>query len=349
MEKKSLRTMLGSICLVVVLLALTHIGFAAPATPAPKAFELKWSTQWAPGSADAIATQSLGDLIVKRTGSRVKITYFHAETLGKSRDFLDMLDRGVCDIVTVIPSMYPGQFEMAGLFDLPMLGISNRPVAAEVAWELFFAGYLKEYEKFKVLAFAGSDSICMLLRKKKVTTLEDLKGLKIRVPGTFVADLLTTFGASPISIPAGEAFMAMDRGVIDGYVSGSASIIGRKLYEVGAYFIGSPRFNAPVIPMLMNNSKWSSMPPDVQLNVEQAIAEFKYIQLRHYQDADRAVDETMKQHKVEVIELSASEVARLQKAAAPIIDKWVAEKAAKGQPAKEMVELVRKIIGRYTF
>jgi TRAP-type transport system periplasmic protein len=340
--------------LVVGLFVSVFLGVAVTAGPvyaqgAPKTIELKWSTQWAPNSAEAEDTKKFGDLITKRTDGKVKISYFHAETLGKSRDFLEMLDKGVADIITIIPSMYQGQFDMMGVFDVPMLGVVYRPVATEIAWELFYNGNLKEFDKYKVLAFDPSDAFTTLLRKKKITRLDDFKGLKIRTPSAMLGGLMTAFGATPISMPASEVYMAMDRGVIDGYVSSFTSMISRKMYEVGSYVIGSPRLCSGVIPILMSRKVWNSLPRDAQEGIEDAITEYKYVSLRNYQDRDKAVYDVMKRNKVTVIDLSPAETARVQKAADAIIDKWAAERDAKGQPGKTSIELVRKIIGRYSF
>ncbi len=349
MNKRSFGT-----TLVVTLYVCVFLGVAVTAGPAyaqgtAKVFELKWSTQWAPNSAEAQATKAFADLITKRTDGKVKISIFHAETLGKIRDFLEMLDKGICDIVTIIPPMYGGQFEMMGLFDLPMLGIVSRPIAAEVAWELFYAGNLKEFDKFKVLAFTGSDDFAILLRKKKVTKMEDLKGLKIRTPNPYAGSLVAAFGAVAVSMPASEVYMAMDRGVIDGYVSGSTSLVSRKMYEVGKSLIASPRLNAGIIPMLMNKRVWSSLPPDVQLGVEEAMNEFKYVQLRNYEDDDKAFVDIMKKNKVEIINLGPNEVTKMKKASEPIISKFAADRDAKGQPGKKSIDMVRNALGRYPF
>jgi TRAP-type mannitol/chloroaromatic compound transport system substrate-binding protein len=50
--------------------------------------------------------------------------------------------------------------------------------------------------------------------KKEINTIEDLKGLKMRIPG-FAGEIMAAVGAKPTNIPAGELYTALDRGTID--------------------------------------------------------------------------------------------------------------------------------------
>jgi TRAP-type mannitol/chloroaromatic compound transport system substrate-binding protein len=50
-----------------------------------------------------------------------------------------------------------------------------------------------------------------------VNSIEDLKGLKMRIPG-FAGEIMAEVGAKPTNIPAGELYTALDRGTIDALV-----------------------------------------------------------------------------------------------------------------------------------
>ncbi len=50
--------------------------------------------------------------------------------------------------------------------------------------------------------------------KKEIESLEDLKGLKMRIPG-LGGEVMKRLGVNPILIPAGEIYTALERGTID--------------------------------------------------------------------------------------------------------------------------------------
>ena len=68
---------------------------------------------------------------------------------------------------------------------------------------------------------------------RKVTRLDDMKGLKIRVPETpTILEVMKAWGAAPTPVPAAELYMAMKQGMVDGQDNGFDAIAGAKYYEV---------------------------------------------------------------------------------------------------------------------
>lgn len=52
--------------------------------------------------------------------------------------------------------------------------------------------------------------------QRPIMSVAYLNGLKVRVPGGYVADLLGSFGVEPILMPSGEVYEKLSRGVVDG-------------------------------------------------------------------------------------------------------------------------------------
>jgi len=145
---------------------------------------------------------------------------------------------------------------------------------------------------------------------------------------------------------AGDVYMGLDRGVIDGAITGYPAAFSRKWYEVAKYVLWTP-VNSSCKAILMNKKVWNSMPPDVQANIEQAIQEYKFEHLKFYAPKDIQAVADFKAKGADVYSLSASEVAKWQTLSASIVDKWIAAQEAKGNPAKNMIALIREIVARY--
>jgi TRAP-type transport system periplasmic protein len=318
----------------------------AAATTESKTYDLKWATENAPTGDDAKTTEILGKLIEQYTGGKVKITYYHANTLGKTADFINMLNNGICDIVRLTPTQYPNVFDMMPGKELPLLGVPNRTAASEVGWELYYAGYYdQDFADLKLLAIQGGVPMNFYLTKK-VTKIEDFKGLRIRCPSPDVGKLVELSGGTLVTMTGPEVYQAMERGVIDGAYTASNFAYDSKWYEVCDYALWTP-ISASAPLQVMNKKIWDSMSPDIQLGIEKAINAFKYEHLRYFQPGDSKVVSNFESKGMEVYSLSADEVTKWQAKAAPIINDWIAAREAKGKPAQKMMDLVNQIVDRY--
>jgi TRAP-type C4-dicarboxylate transport system substrate-binding protein len=92
----------------------------------------------------------------------------------------------------------------------------------------------------------------------------------------------------------------------------------------------------------MNLKVWNSMPPDIQTIIEQLSIEahYRFKELMQTPSESRAL---LKKLGWEVYELSPEERARWHKVAEPIVDKWLAEREAKGLPMRKVMEAVKRV------
>jgi TRAP-type C4-dicarboxylate transport system substrate-binding protein len=269
----------------------------------------------------------------------VKVTFYHAQTLGKLFDQPKMLKGGICD-VTQLPDVSP-DFPLLHIFEAPFV-ISSQARAQEAFGAMYYKGLLKEHLKdYKFLWWQAIAPIHLVLRNKKVTRMEELKGLKIRgMPG-----LRTVFnealGATGVAMPTAESFMALERGTLDGVNTAVESAVSLKFNEVTKYWIWEPICTGGLM-IAMNLKVWNSMPPDIQTIIEQLSIEahYRFKELMQTPSESRAL---LKKLGWEVYELSPEERARWHKVAEPIVDKWLAEREAKGLPMRKVMEAVKRV------
>ena len=86
----------------------------------------------------------------------------------------------------------------------------------------------------------------------------DLKGLKMRSEGKLSAKFLASQGATPVAVDSSEVYTALQRGSLDGAVSGLSSIVSRKWYEVGHY-ITAIHYVPLVYPVQVNLKWWKGL------------------------------------------------------------------------------------------
>ena len=94
--------------------------------------------------------------------------------------------------------------------------------------------------------------------KHPIEKPEDLKKLKIRVPGiSMYSSIFTELGANPTTMPFGELFVALQQGAVDGQEN-PISLIASSGYEEVQKYLSIWNYSADVIGMLINKELWES-------------------------------------------------------------------------------------------
>jgi tripartite ATP-independent transporter DctP family solute receptor len=110
-------------------------------------------------------------------------------------------------------------------------------------------------------------------RDTPVYSVEDVKGLKLRVPGGKVhLDMERAWGAAPTPMNFGELYLALSQGVIDGQDNPLTMIDSAKFYEVQKYLIATKHMNN-VRFFLINEDVFQKLSPEQQRIFEEAAKE----------------------------------------------------------------------------
>jgi len=107
--------------------------------------------------------------------------------------------------------------------------------------------------------------------KHAIKVPADLKGLKMRSEGKLSAKFLSAQGATPVAVDSSEVYTALQRGSLDGAVSGLSSIISRKWYEVGPY-ITAIHYVPLIYPVQVNLKWWKGLTQSQRDIISKAVA-----------------------------------------------------------------------------
>ena len=108
--------------------------------------------------------------------------------------------------------------------------------------------------------------------KHPIKVPSDLKGLKMRSEGKLNAQVLKKEGAIPVAIDSAEVYTALQRGTLEGAVSGLSSIVGRKWYEVCKY-ITAIQYVPLIYPAQVNAKWWHGLTDQQRSIISKAISE----------------------------------------------------------------------------
>jgi len=329
---------------LTLLIAIVLIGCndVVTTTNAPaKPIELKLAS-WNPPVAQQIKDlQTWADKVQEKTGDRVKITIYPAETLGKQMDEWQMLKSNISQIGFIASMFYPADFPLCQFGDLPFLTPEGRPLPL---LNKLFEDYLsEEYADAKVLWPFWAGVLQIHTADKKVESLSALKGMQIRCPpGKVAADTIVALGATPVSVPSPEAYAAFERKMVDGALSAFNLMLQFKWYEVLKCNM-TTQISSASGAIVMNLDTWNSLPSDIQKIFDDLSPYGQELMNDGFNTEDNNAKLAMEKAGNTIYSLSAEEKAKWEAATKPVIDAWTKEMDAKGLPGTDLVEAVYKL------
>jgi TRAP-type C4-dicarboxylate transport system substrate-binding protein len=229
-----------------------------------------------------------------------------------------------------------GRFPLTEVIDLP-LGYKNG-VAATKLVNLYYDKFKpKELDDTKVM-YLHAHGPGILHTKKPVAKFDELKGLKIRSTGT-VAKIVGALGATPVAMPMGETYDALQKGITEGVMAPVEALEGWKLGEVIKYTtqnFGSAYTIAFFV--VMNKEKWNALPPDIQKTIEKVNEEWIEKTGKNWDEIDKSGYDFAQKLGDKFIPLSKEEDAKWAKAVYPLLDEYVTAMKGKGLPGDQALK-----------
>ncbi len=312
---------------------------------AEKPFKLKFA-YWMP------TQHSLHRVFVKYadevkalTNGRVQITLYPGGALGGAKEQWDMAVGGIADISFFMPGYTPGRFPLTSVFDLPLIGGGTCTINTAIAQGVFEDYLEQEYKDAKMLFFFVSEAFTFHTSKKKIETMADMKGLKIRGAGAVQSAFIKDLGGTPVTLPITEVYTSMEKGVLDGVFTAFTAMVSYRLFDVSKYSVQAGLTAAPMA-VAMNKKTWNSLPPDIQKILDNLRRRYAFECGDAYdEDLKKALKVAKSKGKV-VYPLAAAELAKWKEKAEPLYDQWVADMKAKGLPGEELLGAIRQLTGK---
>ena len=198
---------------------LASLGLTSQKSVAAKKPEYSWKmvTTW-PKNFPGLGTgaENLANLINKLSSGRIKITVYGAGELVPAFEIFDAVSRGIAELGHGSAYYWKGKNESLQFFSTVPFGLTANEMNA---W-LYYGGgqelWQKAYSKFNLVPMAAGNTGIQMAGwfNKEINSLDDLKGLKMRIPG-LGGEVLKRAGGTPVNLPGGELFTALKTGTID--------------------------------------------------------------------------------------------------------------------------------------
>jgi TRAP-type C4-dicarboxylate transport system substrate-binding protein len=213
----------------------------------------------------------LRDGMASATGGRVEVTLASwPERNVSGPEVLRLVRSGQVDIAAGPLTTVSGDVPILDGVDLAGMNTDIRQ-ARKVA-DAMVPVANKELERLgiKLVAtypFSGQ----MLFCRKPISSLADIKGLKVRTNGPSAADLVKALGGQPVSLAFGEVYTALERGTVDCGITGAGSGNGVKWPEVSTHLY-TLSLSWSTSGYFVNLAWWNKLDPAIRAQFEKTFA-----------------------------------------------------------------------------
>jgi len=209
---------------------------------------------------------------------------------------------GVVDIAFNPTAYYQSAFPEGAAFIL-----SRKSVTAEREPGGFYDYMVKRHERLNVRYIGRAlYSPFYLWTKDKVSSLDDLKGLKMRT--TALHDrFMKALGMVPVTVPESDTYTALEGGTVNGFGWPIAGPRERGWTKIVRNVIDLPFFGSNNIVIIMNLDKWKALPADVQNKIIEITAAFEPRMVKHFMDAETEEWAALEKAGVARVKFSAAE------------------------------------------
>ncbi len=209
------------------------------------------------------------------SGGSLEIKIYPKNTLVPALAVFDACSSGEIDAYHSGPYYWKGKNSAFSLYS----GLPFGFTAEEINSWLTFGGGLElwreQYAKYNLHPFAGGNTNIQMggWFRKPIESLEDMKGLKMRIPG-LGGEVFSKMGVNPVLLPAGEIYTSLERGVIDATEwVGPALDIKMGFYKVAPYYYSGWHEPGSILELTFNKHTWSKLAFEHQSIIEVCASE----------------------------------------------------------------------------
>ena len=299
------------------------------AGPDTRTFDWKLVTTW-PKNLPALGTapERLAEMVEQMSSGRLTIKVYAAGELVPAFGVFDAVAEGSAEMGHGAAYYWRGKAPIAAIFATVPFGMN----AQEMNGWLHYGGGLELwrelYAPFGVVPMAAGNSGVQMAGwfNKEINSLEDLRGLKMRIPG-LGGEVLQRAGGVSVAMPGSEIFTALQTGVIDATEwVGPYNDLALGLQQIAQYYY-YPGWHepGPTIEALVNAEALASLPPDLRAMLETACRAVNQDMLDEFTARNAIALKTLvEEHGVEIRQLPEDVLRRFAELSKEVLDETAA-------------------------
>jgi TRAP-type C4-dicarboxylate transport system substrate-binding protein len=291
--------------------------------------------------------------VEEESEGRIEVALKPLGGYGKPAELFTMVEKGAIEMAATVQGYHPGRFPQSSVMELPFM-FENSISGTSAMMSLYKEGLLdKDYATVKVLGLYVLPPYPIFTTGKKIQSVKDFRGLRMRAPSTTVGVALAKLGAVPLGIPLNMIGDTIASGYVDAIAYGWDSTTTTK--GAGGKFLADQlnvvidaRLAAPALMIVMNRATWDSMPADLKKIVEKHAADLSMGSAR-IREAQEVITKKklLSDPRFTALTFNDEQRAELQRVTAPAVAEWKANMAKLGIDGERLYTRARELIQQY--
>ena len=254
-----------------------------------------------------MAPERIADLVEEMSDGQMTITVYGAEEQVPAFGVFDAVSSGSHQMGHSGGYFWKGKVPAAQFFTSVPFGLTADEINAWVNRGGGLELWREIYEPFNIYPIPAGNTGTQMFGwfNKEINSLEDVKGLKMRIPG-IGGEVLKEAGGIPVTLPGGELFTALQTGVIDATEwVGPYNDLTFGFHQAAKYYY-YPGWHepGPMLELIINLDEWNSLPKHLQVIIETATKAVNQDMLDEYlAKNNQALTELVQVHGVELRKL----------------------------------------------
>ncbi len=253
------------------------------------------------------------------TDGKMKIRIYPSSQMGGPRETLELLQNGALDLTKAMANELEAFSPAYSIYSLPYLfrddahfkSVIHGPVGESMNDGIKDKGF------FTLGAYVGGTR--SFYAKKAINSPADMKGMKIRVITTpTTIKFIELLGASPVSIPFGEVYTALQQGVIDGAENNEPSYVQTRHVEVAKFYTENQHTAMPDY-LVVSDKTWHKLSDAQRAALEKVVKASETYQAKLW---DQLVDKSRKEAQAAGATLIAVDKQPFRQSLQPLYDEF---------------------------
>ena len=280
------------------------------------------------------------EAVTLATQGRVQFEHYPAEQLGKAKDLLSLAQAGVADVVLTGAAYHSEKMPLTAALETP--GLFTDSCQGARTYQKLAEGVLGEKEYavngVRVLVPAIMPTYHVVSAIRKIQSLKDVEGMKLRTLAGAQELTMRKFKAVPVRMPSSELFEAMSRGTVDGAIFSYEGVVNNKLPI--KYVTSEVGFGSGAAMIFIAENRWNKLPEEVKKAMLEAGKAATQTLCSGMMREETASLEKLKQAGVTVVRWSAEDKKEMERVMAAVADEWASQMDKRGKPGSQVLKAV---------
>lgn len=303
----------------------------------------EWNASlWGKRRAFTEHVEKLAELVSEKTGGEFTINVSYGG-LSKPRENLDGISIGAFEMAQFCAGYHRDKNRAITVLELPFLGVSNLDEEVAVSHAVYDHPAVKaEMAQWnaRLLMTSPMPQYNLVGTGDPRNTLASMEGMRVRATGG-LGQAFEAVGGVPTSVPAPEAYQAMESGVVDTVAFAQHAHLSFGTINQADWWTSNLNPGTVNCPVVVNIDAYEALSDEHKAALDESVGEAIEHYLANYAALLERWDGVLAEKGVAKVEISDDVLAEFRaKAADPIREKWIADMSAQGMPAQELFDLV---------